>query len=53
MRKDEMRTFVLRMFKKEKAIWRVWEAQGNPDARAYLEKVDQTERAFLEAVGHD
>ena len=52
MGKDEMREFVLRMFRKEKAVWRVWEAQQNPLARFCLEKAGQAEQAFLEAVDH-
>lgn len=52
MGKDEMREFVLRMFRKERAILRAWEAQQNPLARFCLEKADQAEQAFLEAVGH-
>lgn len=52
MGKDEMREFVLRMFRKGRAILRAWEAQQNPLARFCLEKADQAEQAFLEAVGH-
>lgn len=52
MGKDEMREFVLRMFLKERAILRVWEAQGNPEAGKYLERAAQAEESFLEAVDH-
>ena len=60
MEKDEMRAFVLRMFRKEKAIWRAWAAQGNQEANGHLERTKAAERAFQaamgpiqEAVGHD
>lgn len=53
MEKEEMKTFMLRLLQKERAIWMVWEAQGNPSSAEYLEKVEDARRSFLEALGHD
>jgi hypothetical protein len=50
MEKEEMRAFVLKMFQKEKAIWRAWAAQGNQGANGHLERTNAAERAFYEAM---
>lgn len=52
MEKEEMLSFVLMMFQKERRIWKTWLTNNDSDlARNALERVEQAERSFREAMG--